>query len=150
MADYVNVYSVNGRCVPLENDLFESVLNQSDYYTFCTSTDFNWYMFREFDSDACVVITNVEEFCRRVQVLVSEKLPGWYFHHNPVQYFDPCERASDNESFCAVTSKDFKYSYQKEYRFSWENLGGYSIPVERYIDLEIGSIRDISEYIEVS
>ena len=75
--------------IPIIGDLKRSVSTSSNYYTLCLSCDFEPIIFEEFNNDACVVVKNPEEFARRLEQETKEQLPGWYFHHNPIEYFDP-------------------------------------------------------------
>jgi len=114
-----------------------------DYYAFCMACDWDVNLFAAFDgADSCVVIKDVEEFARRIEVAAAEQLSNWYFHHNPVQYFDPYERVR-NEYFDAGMCKDFRFAYQREYRFLWfaqneEVANGFKF-------LSLGSLHDLAE-----
>ena len=93
-------------------------------------------------ADSCIVIKDVGEFTRRIEHAAAEQLSNWYFHHNPVEYFDPYERIK-NEYLNAGICKDFRFAYQREYRFLWfpqnaEVADGFKL-------LSLGSLRDLAE-----
>lgn len=84
----VTVTSADGRNIPVIGDV--SVAHHGpDYYMFCVACDWDARLFDEFDVDRCVVITNTDAFADRIRSATAEKLDGWHFHHNPVEYFDP-------------------------------------------------------------
>ncbi len=90
----------------------------TDFYVYCLGESIDVRLFDDFDNaDACVVITQPEEFKARVQNAVSKQLSGWQFVAEPVIYFDPF--------FCRVHQmvpqfwKHFRFSYQNEYRLVW-------------------------------
>jgi hypothetical protein len=81
------------------------------------SCEFDSGLFDDFGgADACAVIHDGYVFAQRLDAAAKNELDGWHFHHNPVQYFDPYERRKD-ECFDAAMCKDFRFAYQREYRF---------------------------------
>ena len=93
-------------------------------------------------SDSCLVVRNTETFFSRLEIAGNKVLPNWYFHHNPVEYFDPYERMKD-ERINPAMSKDFKFAYQREYRFLWFSSNGERPNGFKHLDLE--SLQDIGE-----
>ena len=117
-----------------------SGLNHMHHVLRCTSCDWDPALFEDFEADCCVVIRDVKEFSRRLENAAASQLGGWYFHHNPVEYFDPSERVAKQRIDNAV-SKDFRFAYQKEYRFLWASFQG--LPAEGHKSLELGPLGDI-------
>lgn len=107
------------------------------------STDFEPQIFEEFrDYDSCVIIKDPDLFASRLEESTRRLLPDWYFHHNPVEYFDPCEPYK-NQYFNPIRCKDFRFAYQMEYRVSWHPQKNG--PAKDYIDLCLGSLEDICD-----
>jgi hypothetical protein len=123
-------------------DMKRTSSTSNNYYTLCCSCDFEPTIFNEFNYDSCVVIRNPEEFAIRLEKAAKKQLPGWYFHHNPTEYFDP-HVLTKNQHVSATMSKDFSYAYQMEYRFVWHPLNNGN--AEEYIEVNIGSLKDICE-----
>jgi hypothetical protein len=73
---------------------------------------------------------------------IGMMLHGWGFHHNPVEYFDPYERIK-NEYLNAGMCKDFRFAYQREYRFLWFPQNN-QVP-EGFKFISLGSLRDLAE-----
>ncbi|WP_300492824.1 hypothetical protein [uncultured Methylophaga sp.] len=138
---YTRITTENGASIPIIGDV-ERMVTMPNYYIFCMSCDWDQGLFSDFDGDACLIIKNVEEFSRRLECAATSHLAGWYFHHNPVQYFDPYERTK-NEYLEATMSKDFRFAYQREYRFLWFPQNGEEPNGFKFLDL--GSLSDFAE-----
>jgi hypothetical protein len=106
------------------------------------SCDWDLSLFDDFGADSCVIIKDPETFAARLKTAFASILPGWYFHHNPVEYFDPYERKR-NEYFDAAMCKDFRFAYQREYRFLWFSQQGDDAVDFKFS--EAGSLEDIAE-----
>ncbi len=114
-----------------------------DYYLFCLSTDFDPILLKEFGG-ACVAIKNPEEFSNRLQKWGEQNLPGWIFGDLPVEYFDPYEPIQNHITNATIT-KNFYFSYQREFRYLFSEPTGHSAnPIP---PIEIGCIEDIAEII---
>lgn len=132
----------NGQNVPILGDL-EHTKSVPNYYIFCMASDWDQDLFTDFEgADTCIVIKDVEEFARRIEIAAAIQLPGWYFYHNAIQYFDPYEQVK-NEYFDAAMSKDFRFAYQREYRFLWIPKNGE--PVDEFKFLTLGNLGDFAE-----
>lgn len=138
--DYVTVTLPDGRKVRPISDV-KHKMSGTDYFLYCVAMDWDLRLFEEFSgSDCCVVIYNTNEFARRLAHAATTQLPGWCFHHCPIEYFDPHER-KQNEYIDNAMSKDFRFAYQREYRFIFAGLGRLAVG---HIDLELGSLHDIA------
>jgi hypothetical protein len=104
----------------------------------------DWHpdLFTDFKADACIVIKDADLFARRIEVAASSQLPGWRFYHNPVEYFDPYQILI-NEHFDAWTFKDFKFAYQREYRFIW--VPQHDAVPDGFKFLRLGNLSDLAE-----
>lgn len=117
-----------------------------EYHVLCFSSEWDVAMFEDFaDTTHCVVVRDVEAFAWRLEAAGQDRFPGWYFHHNPAWYFDPNESSLDAYVDHA-TSKDFRFAYQREYRFLWATTDG--TPMRDAQFLELGSLADIAEVVE--
>jgi hypothetical protein len=137
--EYVTLILPSGRTSRLIGDLRNSVTG-TDYYVYCVANDWDPDLFSDFNADACVVIHNPGEFARRLKTAASSTLGDWYFHYNPVEYFDTYERRT-HERIDNAMSKDFRFAYQRETRFLWASRGRSAAG---FIDLELGPLKDIA------
>lgn len=123
-----------------------------NFYVWCCSKAYEPRMFVDFEADACLVIHELQEFAERLNRGLYQKvpvLPGMYA--NDVKYYDPlCPDDSFPEMFTSRCPlffyKDFRYAYQKEYRFSWPMKERVTLEP---IEIEIGPIQDIAELVEI-
>jgi hypothetical protein len=138
---HTHIKTRDGQSIPILGDV-EQTVSMPNYYLFCMACDWDQDLFAAFKGDTCAVIKDIEEFASRIQSAATPQLPDWYFHHGPVEYFDPYERTR-NEFFDAAMSKDFKFAYQREYRFLWfpqnEEL------VEGFRFLSLGNLGNLAE-----
>ena len=141
IGDHTIIKTLDGKRIPIIGDVKRTV-STSDYYTLCLSCDFEPLIFQKFGYDSCVVIKNPTEFAQRLEQSSKDILPNWYFHHNPMEYFDPNEPV-ENQYFNATMCKDFSYAYQMEYRFIWDPLGNGKVAGN--IELDLGPLTDICE-----
>lgn len=147
----VKITTGDGKTIPVIGDVYNTSTYAPNYngYTWCASNSLDSYMFGEFSADACVVINDSDVFQKRLNAVMQELLPGWYFHHNPIMYFDPLEPISRNEYQDAFMTKEIKYAYQKEYRFLWVPTSGQRVPKCKYFDIELGSLIGFADYYEL-
>lgn len=138
---HTRITTRDGHNIPILGDV-EQTVSMPDYYVFCMTCDWDPELFTDFEADTCIVIKDAELFARRVEIAAALQLLGWYFHHNPVQYFDPYERLK-NEYFGAMMSKDFRFAYQREYRFLWSPQNGGAPDGFKF--LELGSLGNLVE-----
>jgi len=146
LGDKIRIITQDGKESSIIGDLKHTVSASNNYYTLCCACDFEPTIFEEFNYDSCVVFKHPEEFANRLEKAAKKQLPGWYFHHNPTEYFDPYV-PTKNQYFDATMCKDFSYAYQMEYRFLWHPMGKAN--AKDYIDINLGPLDDICElYIE--
>jgi len=93
--------------------------SRTNYYVWFATWSFDPRLFDDFHADACLVINDVHEFTDRLMPAVSEALPDpdWVGAGKPIRYYDPVR--PDRRVF-ARFEKDFRYAYQREFRFVWE------------------------------
>jgi hypothetical protein len=138
---HTRVTTMDGRNIPVIGDVSRSV-SAPNYYALCMSCDWDLSLFDDFGADCCVIIKDPETFAVRLETTFAPVLPGWYFHHNPVEYFDPYE-TTRNGYFDATMCKDFRFAYQREYRFLWFSQQGEEAGDFKFG--KVGSLGDIAE-----
>lgn len=134
--DYTKITMQDGREIPIIGDVQRTVTS-ADYSLISFSCDWDPDLFGHF-GDTCAVVHNTAEFTKIVGDATRDAFPGWYFHDNPVQYFDPYEMTKD-EYFSSSMCKDFRFAYQREYRLLWANHSG-GAPVNDMISVDIGPL----------
>jgi hypothetical protein len=136
----IRVTTQDGKAIPVIGNAKRTV-SAPNYYIFCTSCDWDPDLKVEFGG-ACAVIKNPTEFSIRLNRAANKIFDGWYFHHNPVEYYDPYD-TDFNRWIDSSTCKDFRFAYQREYRFLWMHMEG--VEAIGYIDLALGCLNDIAE-----
>lgn len=112
----------------------------TNYLTTCFSERWDESLFEDFpDTDACLVVHKVDDFCERLHRAADIALPQWAGIDAAVVYRGVSELG-------AVFSKPLQFLPQHEWRFAWR-------PSQRVEDispilLAIGSIADIAEIID--
>jgi hypothetical protein len=147
LKDSVRITTEDGKTIRPKTDVRRSVRMSSNYYVLCASTGFDPRLAAYFPNkagdaaDACAVIFDVGAFAERLAAASSARLSGWFFHHNPVWYYDPRD-IKLKQYLSAGTHKDFAFAYQREYRFLWAPVsGGDAVD---YIHLDLGPLGDIA------
>jgi hypothetical protein len=115
----------------------------TDYWLYCVTLSVEPRLFVDFDSDTCVIIKNRQAFSERLRAASANELASIPMREGPAIYIDPLLPKSINVvvPFC----KHFGYSYQQEYRFCW-------LPIQTakhlpYVDMRMGSLRDIADFV---
>lgn len=112
----------------------------TNYLTLCFSERWDEQLFEDFpDTDACLIIHKVEDFCERLHRAAEIALPHWSGIDAAVIY-------GGISGLGAIFSKPLQFIPQHEWRFAWQ-------PRERVVDispfqLTIGSIADIAEIVD--
>jgi hypothetical protein len=129
---------------PIGN-VIETITAPSNYYVYCMASEFSLRLFPDFGADGCLIITKPEIFIRKLFLAVREWLPSWEAFGVGVNYIDPVN--TTKEDIDIFYSKDFKYTYQKEYRLIWKSPE----PVMKldYINVKIGNLSDCCELISL-
>lgn len=138
---YTEITTKDGKHIPIIGDVRRTV-SAPNYYTICLSCDWDPALFADFDADACVVIRKPGIFAQRLESVAKEQLDDWYFFHGPIEYFDPYEMTK-HEVFDATICKDFRFAYQREYRYLWIHLKGREAADFKHF--ELGPLDDIAE-----
>jgi hypothetical protein len=138
---YTKINTQDGKQILIIEDIIWSVRAQN-YYALCMSCDWDPALLTAFGADTCVAIRMPEVFAQRLKAAANPQLRGWYFHHDPISYFDPYE-VRMKQHLDACMCKDFRFAYQREYRFLWTHLEGADARGFKYLDL--GRLDDIAE-----
>lgn len=138
--EYVTVTMPDGNVARPIGDV-RSSHSGTDYFVYCVSNEWDVDLFDDFGVDACVIIKDADAFSQRLEKAGKQLLPDWYFHHNPVEYFDTYERRP-KERIDNAMSKDFRFAYQREYRFLFAGFGKEAMGAQY---LELGPLHDIAE-----
>lgn len=128
------------------------VESRTDYYILCFALGYEPRLFYDFQANSCLVITEIGRFLDALEAAAINALPGWEFGSAPIRYIDPFQHVIQGNSgepdpryFAPFLCKDFKYSYQREFRAGW-------LPPEPMMNLdhifiELGPLTDYCELI---
>lgn len=115
----------------------------SDYWVTCFGAVPTPRMAVDFAADSMLAIYDLREFRRRTRNAFRKATDYHSMKDGPVKYFDPYLPNCDFRAIPLI--KPFKYYYQNEYRFFW--LPTKPTVKLEFIEIEMGSIADISELI---
>lgn len=128
-------------------EITKKLTMESDYLVYCMSTFYNYRLFDDFESDACVIIKDIDEFIIRIKKCLENRktFSCWNLFHNIISYYDPCTSQLTKENITIPFMKEIKYKFEREYRF-------VLIPDKPQKSLEpvllnIGSLKDICEIV---
>lgn len=138
---HVTFTTEDGRKFPILGDL-QTITSAPNYYVICMSTEWDVELFTDLRVNGCLVITEPEKFTTRLAEYGASAWPHWFFHHNPIEYFDPYD-VKEREHVDPLMSKDFRFAYQREYRFIWLSPQGRDADHVRFLNL--GGLHDIAE-----
>ncbi|MEG5938846.1 hypothetical protein UXO69_05125 [Enterobacter hormaechei] len=98
-------------------------ITSKDFYVYCLTIEPSRKAMDVFECDTCIEISNPLNFLSLLTKKVSEKSRGLSWH-GPVSYLDKHYQYDNDPGYHPATTKDIKYSYQKEYRFIWHSRMG--------------------------
>lgn len=128
---------------PQWGELFR-YMQVSNFYVWCCGLGYDARLFKEFEADSALIITDQEKFANRLSIAVAQKVPSAKFQHGGIIYYDP--HTTQRDQLIPAFSKNFNYLYQNEYRFVWW------MPQDQTLDsffVELGSIEDIAHIVEL-
>jgi hypothetical protein len=133
-----------------DKELIPRILEAKDYFCLCLSSEYDYRLFVDFESDSCVAISDPVAFSERLRRAISQ--------HNkenpasriiqmtecPVVYVDPFTLLPPEQEFEVQFCKHFRFAYQTEFRFVLtpaedRQLGPFF--------LNLGTITDIAEMV---
>jgi hypothetical protein len=118
----------------------------TNYYVWCTTTTFDPRLFDDFDYDACLVIVDAHAFTDRLLAAMERAVPGWVGCETLVHYYDPVR---PGDTVLSSRDKDFRYAYQREYRFLWDPPFPNRFTVLPEINLKLGNVSDIARIVRL-
>lgn len=128
----------------VEKEHFFEFMNVPNFYVWCCGLGYDARLFHEFEADAACLIFEKQAFVNRLEEAVLKLLPTAKFENGPMNYYDPF--TTEREQLIPIFSKDIRFLYQNEYRFAWRIDGDE--PLEPF-SVELGSLHDIAEYVEL-
>lgn len=133
-----------GRVMPIGNvELkFEA---PSNYYVCCLALTFDPRMFGDFQADCALIVKKPKQFYERLLPAFARQIRGCNGNGQPVVYYDPLN--PPKKPLSVHFSKHFKYSYQREYRFTWNPHSFFT--QFNPVFIEMGSLEDICEIIRL-
>jgi hypothetical protein len=122
--------------IPIGPITYRSELH-TNYLVLFFSTIWDPRLFNEFsDTNACLVIHEVDEFCERIHAAAEVQLTGWVGIDGAATY-------GVRSPLGAVFSKQLKFLQQQEWRFAW--LPVWSMKTLEPTVLKIGNIEALAE-----
>lgn len=139
-------YALDGPEVEIIPEWGELFLYQRvpDFYVWCCGLGYDARLFKEFEADAALIVTDQNAFADRFSSAVEKQKPKARFEHRRMGYYDPY--TTQRNQLLPAFSKNIKYLYQNEYRFVWW------IPESDVLEpffVELGSIEDIATIVEL-
>jgi hypothetical protein len=139
---------------------YQTTLNL-DCFILCGSNEFDPLLWHDFpDYDACLIIENIDEFARRLDLAWKMKHGACMFTHNNIEYYDQCDTSPilfkndlplDKQIRKPIISKNFTFAYQREYRFWWASqIGSARMEMHNkcyFSDLTVGCLEDIAKIV---
>jgi len=123
----------------------------SDYYCWCCASVYDYRLFMDFESDACLAINDLDSFIERFAEAVAAQVSGAKnVRLIPAYYYDPLSVSDDPAEFATVQdeaiqcAKHFRFAYQWEFRVV---ITRSAPPPLQPFKFEMGSLRDIAELI---
>ncbi len=114
------------------------LVSATNYYVYCMTNEFDLRLFGDFKYNACLIITEPAVFVERLAHKALRQLPRWRAEAYPVIYVDPVR--PNSMELDIFRTKDFRYSYQKEYRIVW--LPPFPLFTLKPIIVELGDLSD--------
>lgn len=136
-----NPQDVSENAPPQRMDI--EMKHPSDFWIYCVSKSIQPRMFVDFDADACLIIRRPVEFGALLGREAPKALGNAAMKSGPAKYIDPLW--PDTTKVDIPMAKDFRYSYQKEYRYCW--FPNAPQPTLKHIDISLGSLEEISELV---
>jgi hypothetical protein len=147
--------------IPVIGSLTYQTRLNLDCFILCGSNEFDPLLWHDFpDYDACLIIQNLDEFARRLDLAWKTKHGECVFTHNNIEYYDQRDTSPilfkndlplGKQIRNPIASKSFTFAYQREYRFWWASQIGsprMEMPNKCYFtDLTVGCLEDIAKIV---
>lgn len=132
---------------------FLNTTNSDLIYVFCMSTTYSQELYKEFDCDACIEVTDVPTFILRIKVklkrLISLHKAGLI--HNTVKYYAANKPAEFNikDPKELAFAKDELFRYQDEYRLVYGTKKAFKliqkIVINKLIDFKSEAMKGVAK-----
>lgn len=103
--------------VTIRQGLRNSSSKPLNYYLLCCSLVYDKNLYKEFEADACIEISDVETFFTLIRNKLNQGDIPLDFGLGQVSYYDTSSLPSTNEQIDLIFMKSKEYSHQAEYRF---------------------------------
>ena len=113
-------------------------------YMACLSRKYDCRLFEDFGYDACVVIRDPLQFLKAMKEAGEALLPGFQFYFDAVSYRDPLQPRPEGD---VLYTKHFRFTYQAEFRLTWEREPVAGEPPLQPIFFELGPLTDYCDYL---
>ena len=147
--------------IPVIGSLTYQTTQNLDCFILCGSNEFDPLLWHDFpDYDACLIIDNIDEFARRLDLAWKMKHGEYMFTHNNIVYYDERDTNPilfkndsplDKQIRKPITSKSFTFAYQREYRFWWASqIGSPLMEMHNkcyFTDLTVGCLENIAKIV---
>ncbi|WGI26590.1 hypothetical protein QEN58_05900 [Halomonas alkaliantarctica] len=144
LGDNINITTLLGEEIKTKGNLIRTT-GGIDYHMLCFSLAWDESLFSDFNgSTHCAVVNDITELCNRIERAGSQTYNNWYFHHGPINYYDPYETTL-NTKIDSAMFKDCTFAYQQEYRIIWARLQGSQVEGPQFI--KTGDLSDIIDLI---
>jgi len=92
-----------------------------DAYVFCISQEYSKKIMDSFECDVCIEISNLKQFLSQIDRKLRHfvKPMSWA---GPITYMERHYPFHEEKNIYPATTKEPKYSYQKEFRVIWDPL----------------------------
>ncbi len=132
----ITLLSTGKTIKPLGDVTYKSTVG-TNYLTLCFSERWDELLYSDFgNTNACLVVHEVEEFCERLHAAAEAALPNWASMDARVTY-------GGDSPLGAVFSKPVWYITQHEWRFAWHPP--VTVNELQPVVVSIGSIERIAE-----
>jgi len=115
----------------------------TDFWIYCVTRSIQPRLFVDFEADACVIIRKPVEFGDLLEKSAKAKLSNSVMKSGPAIYVDPL--LPETTKIDIPMAKDFRYSYQKEYRYCW--VPSEAIQSLEPVDLVLGPLNEIADLV---
>lgn len=116
-----------------------------DYYIYCFTSRYSDRFFSEFGADACLMISEPEEFYVRLIRACHKRYPRCQFIARKCNYYDPTQMPNPAKRSELVFLKSNVYSWQEEVRAFFYFHSDEGFP--DHFTIDAGSLEDISEFV---
>lgn len=122
-----------------------SYIANSNFYVYCLAGIYDRRLLSDFDADCFLVVKEPARFCRDLLDAGLIQLGDVRGRSTAVNYFDPFN--VDSSNLTPYTAKDFRYSFQAEYRLFWiPNVPTWEL---KPINVQLPPIKDYCELVRL-